>query len=53
MPLTNGAAKKVLDVEARNKAIHLTWLKVYLCLGKDRPTWAYFADTIIGSDIPE
>ena len=45
--------KKVLDIEARNKAIHLTWLKAYLNIGEDRPTWAYFADAIIGMDIPD
>ena len=44
--------KKVLDIEARNKAIHLTWLKAYLNLGEERATWAYFADAIIGTDVP-
>ena len=44
--------KKVLDIEARNKAIHLTWLKAYLNLGVDRATWTVFADTLIGADIP-
>ena len=44
--------KKVLDMETRNKAIHLTWLKAYLNLGADRPTWTYFADAIIREDIP-
>ncbi|KAF9791076.1 hypothetical protein BJ322DRAFT_999121, partial [Thelephora terrestris] len=44
--------KKMLDIEARNKAIHLSWLKAYLNLGEDRATWAYFADAIIGMDIP-
>ena len=44
--------KKVLDIESRNKAIHLTWLKAYLHLGEDRPTWAFFADAIIREDVP-
>ena len=44
--------KKVLDIDSRNKAIHLTWLKAYLNLGEDRPTWAFFADAIIRDDIP-
>ena len=44
--------KKVLDIEARNKAIHLTWLKAYLNIGEDRPTWTYFADAIMWEDIP-
>ena len=45
--------KKMLNLEARNKAVHLTWLRSYLDLGKNRPTWAYFADAIIGKDIPD
>ena len=45
--------KKVLDIEARNKAIHLTWLKTYLNIGEDRATWTYFADAIIATDIPK
>ena len=36
--------KKILDIKARNKAIHLMWLKAYLNLGEDRATWTYFAD---------
>lgn len=44
--------KKVLNIKARNKAIHLTWLKAYLNLGEDRATWTYFADTLITTDIP-
>jgi len=44
--------KKMLDIETRNKAIHLTWLKAYLNLGEDRATWTYFADAIISTDIP-
>ena len=44
--------KKVLDIEARNKAIHLTWLKAYLNIGEERATWTYFADALISSDIP-
>ena len=45
--------KKLLDIEARNKAIHLTWLKAYLNLGPDRATWTFFADAIICTDIPK
>lgn len=45
--------KKLLDIEARNKAIHLTWLKTYLNLGPDRATWTFFADVIISTDIPK
>ena len=45
--------KKLLDIETRNKAIHMTWLKAYLNLGPDRATWTFFADAIIGTDIPK
>ena len=45
--------KKLLDIAARNKAIHLTWLKAYLNLGLDRVAWTYFTDAIIGTDIPK
>ena len=44
--------KKVLDLEARNKAIHLTWLKAYLNLDSKRATWTYFADAMLKDDIP-
>ena len=51
MPHKKGG-KKVLNIEAQNKAIHLTWLKAYLNLGEDRATWTYFADALIATDIP-
>ena len=44
--------KKLLDIEARNKAIHLTWLRAYMNMGNGRATWTYFADAIISTDIP-
>ncbi|EIW52959.1 uncharacterized protein TRAVEDRAFT_40509 [Trametes versicolor FP-101664 SS1] len=31
----------VLDVEARNEAIDVMWLKLYLSSGSERPLWAY------------
>jgi ribonuclease HI len=42
--------KKLLDLEARNKAIQLTWLKAYLMEGPRRPIWSYLADEIIRSN---
>ena len=44
--------KKVVDIETRNKAIHLTWLKAYLNLDENRATWMYFANAMIREDIP-
>ena len=49
-PIAEGG-RKVLDLGARNKAIQLTWLKSYLNIGKQRPTWAYIADEIIRKNI--
>jgi hypothetical protein len=37
--------KKILDLQARNKAIQLTWLQSYMST-TDRPTWVYFADSL-------
>lgn len=44
--------RKLLDLEARNKAIHLMWLKEYLNFD-DRPAWAYIADELIRRTIPK
>jgi exonuclease III len=45
-PLLEGG-KKILDLEARNEAIQLTWLQSYMTT-ENRPTWAYFADHLFG-----
>jgi exonuclease III/ribonuclease HI len=37
--------KKILDLNARNEAIQLTWLQTYMAT-EDRPTWTYFADAL-------
>jgi len=50
---TENGGKKVLDLKARNEAIHLTWLQSYLNLEKNRPTWALIADEILAADIPK
>ena len=36
----------LLDLQARNEAIDLMWLKDYLDLTESRPTWAYVADVL-------
>ncbi|KAH9849655.1 hypothetical protein C2E23DRAFT_693748, partial [Lenzites betulinus] len=38
---------KLLDVQARNEALDLMWLKEYLDISPSRPRWAYVADAII------
>src|SRR5438552_10394923 len=49
---SNMGGKKLLNLSARNKAIHLTWLKSYLQLENNRPAWAYIADVLINQNIP-
>ena len=49
---TEDGGKKILDINARNEAIHLTWLQSYLNLEENRPTWAFIADEILAADIP-
>jgi hypothetical protein len=49
---TELGGKKVLDVQARNEAIQLTWIQAYLRLGTDRPTWAFLVDEILAGDAP-
>ncbi|KAL1687726.1 hypothetical protein GGG16DRAFT_61534 [Schizophyllum commune] len=38
--------RKVLDLQTRNEAIGIMWLKDYLNFGPDRPMWAYIADAL-------
>src|SRR4030095_2584114 len=49
-PIDKGG-KKLLDLPARNKAIQLTWLKLYLSLGNNCPAWALLADEILRTNI--
>jgi hypothetical protein len=51
LPQTKGG-RKLLNIEARNKAIQLTWLKSHLQMGCNRPTWAHIADELINSKLP-
>ena len=43
----------LLDVEARNEVISITWLKDYLDFSPERPLWTYFADDLFTSNTPE
>jgi hypothetical protein len=51
MSQTQGG-RKLLNIEARNKAIQLTWLKSYLQISCNRPTWAHIANELINSKLP-
>ncbi|KAF9790306.1 ribonuclease H-like domain-containing protein [Thelephora terrestris] len=48
----DSGGRKVLDINARNEAIQLTWVQAYLKLDENRPTWAYMADAILKNDVP-
>ncbi|KAJ7276721.1 hypothetical protein C8J57DRAFT_1061581 [Mycena rebaudengoi] len=39
--------KDLLDIVSRNEAITITWLKMYLSFGEDRPLWCFVADEIL------
>lgn len=39
--------KQILDIVARNEAIDLWNLKLYLTLGPDRPSWCYLVDFLL------
>ena len=41
----------LLDLESRNEAIELTWLRSYLDLSPSRPSWAYLADELLARSI--
>ena len=41
----------LLDIQARNEAIQIMWLKKYTTMGPQRPTWALVADVLIEENI--
>ncbi len=43
----------LLDLEARNEAIEIIWLKSYLNLTTARPKWAVISDIIIDTTAPQ
>ena len=49
-PIEEGSIK-LLDIQARNEAIEITWLKAYLNLSESRPVWAFVAEVLIGLHI--
>ncbi|KAJ7673856.1 hypothetical protein DFH06DRAFT_978680, partial [Mycena polygramma] len=51
-PVAEGG-RDLLDIEARNQAIDVMWLKEYLNLGPDRALWGYFADAIFAHNVPK
>ena len=43
----------LLNIQAQNKAIDITWLKSYLDLSLSWPNWAFVTDTIINHICPD
>ncbi|KAI0342568.1 hypothetical protein BDW22DRAFT_1299598, partial [Trametopsis cervina] len=50
LPIRDGGIKLV-DIQTRNEAIELTWLKSYLDLSDSRPIWAFVADVLITESV--
>ena len=50
-PIEEGGLK-LLDIQARNEAIEITWLKTYLDFGPNRPDWAKITDLIMDTAAP-
>ena len=51
-PITEGGLD-LLDLEVRNEAIDIMWLKTYLNFSPKRPEWATITDLIIEASAPE
>ena len=50
-PIEEGGLK-LLDLTSRNEAIEIMWLKTYLNLTANRPTWAKITDIIVDAAAP-
>jgi len=50
-PMDKGGLN-LLNIKARNEAIELTWLRLYLDLTPKRPTWAIITDILISAAAP-
>jgi ribonuclease HI/exonuclease III len=53
MAPTSMGGLKVLDLDARNDAIDIMWIKRYLDLSEKRPLWAHFSDGLIAAATPK
>ncbi|KAL1940025.1 hypothetical protein VTO73DRAFT_9360 [Trametes versicolor] len=43
----------MIDIEARNEAIDIMWLKAYLSSGPGRPMWAAVVDDLLAHHVPK
>ncbi len=41
----------IMDLETRNEAIDIMWLKAYLDMSKERPLWAFLADDLLAQHV--
>ncbi len=48
LPVSKGGLG-MIDLEARNEAIDVMWLKMYLDFGEDRPMWAFLVDDLLAT----
>jgi hypothetical protein len=51
-PIKKGGLN-LLDIRARNEAIEIIWLKAYLNMSPERPTWAKITDIILDTTAPQ
>jgi len=51
-PIEEGGLN-LLDLEIRNEAIDIMWLKAYLNFSPKRPEWAIITDLIIEASVPK
>ena len=51
LPIEEGGLN-LLDINARNEAIEIIWLKSYLNMSPTRPTWAKMTDIIMDAAVP-
>ncbi|OJT14554.1 Transposon TX1 uncharacterized 149 kDa protein [Trametes pubescens] len=52
LPIERGGLG-LLDLEARNDAIDIMWLKRYMATGPERPLWAFVADALLAACTPK
>ncbi len=52
LPVERGGLGLV-DLAARNDAIDVMWLRVYLDFTSDRPLWAYLVDDLLANHVPK
>ncbi len=52
LPISQGGLG-MMDLEARNEAIDVMWLKAYLDYSSERPLWAFLVDDLFATHVPK